>query len=153
MLKTSKLGVGAIAFGQSGRGYTVSEVQNDAVILSHPQEEGAKRVLIQKIVRWEYPHERSDQMNIYQQPFQVGDEVKVFVQDFEQPIRGKWCSGVILKTPIQSPDPQQNMGCWKVTLQEGQTIRYCWHPLYLFSLNHEHGEWSLSDTSNPDDCK
>jgi hypothetical protein len=53
MLTSSKPPVGAIAFGQSGVGYPVKEVEGDRLVLQTPS--GLKRVPWGAVIRWEVP--------------------------------------------------------------------------------------------------
>lgn len=59
MLKSSKPPVGAIAFGKSGIGCTVTQIEGDRLVLQTPN--GTKRVPIAAIVRWEMPTQKLKQ--------------------------------------------------------------------------------------------
>jgi hypothetical protein len=76
MLMSSDLKTGAIAIGNTGIGYPVTQIEGDRLVLKTP--DGLKRVPWSAVIRWELPPPR----------FQPGQKIEVFF-----PHKQRWRSG------------------------------------------------------------
>jgi hypothetical protein len=84
IVKTSNPPIGAIAYGRSGIGGIITEIEADRAVLRFP--DGLKRVPIGSIVRWELPRSTVNHKPV------LGDRVRYVGTNFNL---GKQYAGVL----------------------------------------------------------